>query len=330
VSATLTHVSLFTGIGGLDLAAEAVGFETVLQVEREPYALKILERHWPEVPRITDVRDVHADSVTGPVTVVSGGFPCQPFSAAGKRRGAEDDRYLWPELLRIVEELRPTWVIGENVSGLLSIDGGMEIERMLASLEARDYEIVGVLHYPAAGVGAPHKRDRVFIVATLSDSIQAIGGSRPRGRGVRQGYQVMADRPSLRWREGDAISGGVREGAGATRERRRPSDGGCGQDVADAKKPRLERWSERRDAGQEQPGLGEGGRAVSGNRRTESIMGRMADGLPDWMDGEPAGIPRVATGVKNRGGRLKALGNAVVPAQAYPIFAAIAHTEATE
>jgi len=96
----MTHASLFTGIGGLDLAAEAAGFETVLQVEREPYALKILERHWPEVPRITDVRNVHADSVTGPITVVSGGFPCQPFSAAGKRRGADDDRYLWPELLR--------------------------------------------------------------------------------------------------------------------------------------------------------------------------------------------------------------------------------------
>ena len=122
----MTHVSLFTGIGGLDLAAEWAGFRTVLQVEREPFALDVLAKHWPDVPRITDVREVHADERWSEPTVVSGGFPCQPFSSAGQRRGAGDDRYLWPELLRIVEELRPAWVIGENVSGLLSIDEGMD------------------------------------------------------------------------------------------------------------------------------------------------------------------------------------------------------------
>ncbi len=334
----LTHVSLFTGIGGLDLAAEAAGFETVLQVEREPYALKILERHWPEVPRITDVRDVHADSVTGPVTVVSGGFPCQPFSAAGKRRGTDDDRYLWPELLRIVDELQPAWVVGENVSGLLSIDGGLEIERMLTSLEARDYEIVGVLHYPAASVGAYHKRDRVFIVANTQRATipkkpdwwkKRKHQDRPEIRPLDSaGGKAMANAEIRGRREGHPHSGGAREGAGATRERRRPSDSGCGQDVADAKNSGDVRRNGKLGATEKEHhdrrGAEDGCREW---RPTESIMGGMADGLPDWMDKEPAGVPRVATGIKDRAARLKTLGNAVVPAQAYPIFASIAHAE---
>lgn len=296
----MTHVSLFTGIGGLDLAAESAGFETVLQVERDPYALRVLEKHWPDVPRITDVREVTSESVNGHVTVVSGGFPCQPFSAAGKRRGADDDRYLWPELLRIVEELRPSWVVGENVSGLLSIDGGMEIDRMLAALEARDYT-PWVLNYPAAGVGAPHKRDRVFIVAHAT-SLGYGGGSN--GDAERSSREVQT------------------KGSRTTKEL---------SILADADTTRLQRRQETGNfsciwaRGNEH--IKRRGDDTRPTRRTEPGMGGMAHGLPDWMDGEPTGIPRVATGVKDRTARLKALGNAVVPAQAYPIFAAIAETE---
>lgn len=161
---TLSHVSLFSGIGGMDLAAEAAGFETKLQVESSPFPLSILERHWPDVPRITDVREVVYDERWSKPTVVSGGFPCQPFSVAGKRAGTEDDRYLWPEMLRVIRELQPSWIVGENVHGLLSIDGGLEIERIMASLEAEAYS-PWILNYPAAGVGAHHRRYRVFIVA---------------------------------------------------------------------------------------------------------------------------------------------------------------------
>ena len=296
VQRAVTHVSLFTGIGGLDLAAEAAGIDTVLQVEREPYALRILERHWPEVPRITDVRDVTRSSIDGPVTVVSGGFPCQPFSSAGKRRGADDDRYLWPELLRIVDELRPAWVIGENVSGLLSIDDGMEIERMLTALEARDYA-VRVLHYPAAGVGAYHKRDRVFIVANR--------------KGIKRNERFNShSNESVR-------KSGIRNEVKTS-----------GHDVADAEDCGNVRRNGELGTAQEEHHDRRGSENGSGERRTtQSRLGRVAHGLPDWLDGEPTHVPRVATGVKDRAARLKTLGNAVVPAQAYPIFASIAHAE---
>lgn len=161
----MTHLSLFTGIGGIDIAAEWAGFESVGQVEFADYPTKILEKHWPNMPRWRDIRTLTKESFyerTGlrTVDVVSGGFPCQPFSVAGKQEGERDDRYLWPEMLRIVRELTPSWVIGENVPGIINIAGRTVCE----NLERAGYAVT-IFNFEAAAVGAPHRRSRVFFVA---------------------------------------------------------------------------------------------------------------------------------------------------------------------
>jgi DNA (cytosine-5)-methyltransferase 1 len=174
VSRKLTHLSLFTGIGGIDLAAEWAGFETAGQCEWADYPTRVLEKHWPNVPRWRDIRTLTGDDFyarTGMRTVdlVSGGFPCQPFSSAGKRRGKEDDRYLWPEMCRVIEELKPNWVIGENVANAVR----MVADEIMHDLEAIHYT-GGIFIVPAYSAGAWYKGDRAFIVAASNNGSAAV------------------------------------------------------------------------------------------------------------------------------------------------------------
>lgn len=193
----LTHLSLFSGIGGLDLAAEWAGIETVGQCEWAEYPTKVLEKHWPYVPRWKDIQTLTGENFyerTGrrTVDIISGGFPCQPFSVAGKQRGKEDDRYLWPEMVRVIKELRPTWVVGENVAGIVR----MALHDILSELEACGYRTRTLL-IPACAVGARHRRYRVAIVGYSEhnglSSTEIAGGTQKTGGGQQKGKKEAGE-----------------------------------------------------------------------------------------------------------------------------------------
>mgnify|MGYP003143941692 CR=1 FL=1 len=176
----MTHGSLFSGIGGFDLAAQWMGWENVFHVERDPFCRQVLSHHFPKSQSFDDVKTFDATHFCGRVSVISGGFPCQPFSAAGKRAGTSDDRYLWPEMFRIIREACPTYVVAENVRGLISWNEGMVLDTVCADLEGEGYEVFPVV-LPAASVNAPHRRDRIWIVAYANDKRGACGHRQVQG-----------------------------------------------------------------------------------------------------------------------------------------------------
>ncbi len=174
----------------------------VWQVELDPYATRVLEKHWPHVRRYRDVRQCGAYNLE-PVDLICGGFPCQPHSAAGKRRGADDDRNLWPEMRRIVSELKPTWVVGENVDNIVSI----YLDVVCADLEAEGYE-VGTVVFPAVAIGAPHIRQRAWILAYASRHRQSGGSVSVRARGPREAKAYpVGDGPALADAQGERREG---------------------------------------------------------------------------------------------------------------------------
>ena len=195
---SLTHLSLFSGIGGLDLAAEWAGIQTIGQCEWAEYQTKVLERHWPDVPRWRDIKTLTQESFyerTGrrTVDIISGGFPCQPFSVAGKQRGKADDRYLWPEMVRVIKELRPTWVVGENVAGIVRL----ALPDILSELEACGYRTRTFL-IPACAIGARHRRYRVAIVGYsehngLSSSEEISRSTQKTCRGQQKGKKETGE-----------------------------------------------------------------------------------------------------------------------------------------
>lgn len=176
----MTHGSLFSGIGGFDLAAEWMGWENVFHCEFNPWCRRVLHHYWPNAEAYADIKETDFTGWRGAVDVLSGGFPCQPYSTAGKRLGKEDDRHLWPEMLRAIREIAPRWVVGENVRGLVNWNGGLVFDEVQSDLEAAGYEVLPFL-LPASGVGAPHQRYRIWFVAHAN-------GQRLEGR-LRQNRQ---------------------------------------------------------------------------------------------------------------------------------------------
>lgn len=160
----IRHGSLFSGIGGFDLAAEWMGWENVFHCEWMPFPRKVLNHYWPNSISYEDITKTDFSIHRGSIDILTGGFPCQPYSSAGKRLGKEDERHLWPHMLRAIREIEPTFVVGENVRGLTNWNGGMVFEEVCSELENCGYEVQPLL-LPACAVGAPHRRDRVWFIA---------------------------------------------------------------------------------------------------------------------------------------------------------------------
>jgi DNA (cytosine-5)-methyltransferase 1 len=160
----MKHGSLFSGIGGFDLAAEWMGWENVFHCEWNPFGQKVLKHHFPNSISYNDITKTDFSIHRGNIDIVTGGFPCQPYSTAGLRKGKADERHLFPEMLRAIKEIQPTWVIGENVRGLVSWEGGLVFHEVCNDLEREGYEVQPFL-IPAASVNAPHKRERIWFVA---------------------------------------------------------------------------------------------------------------------------------------------------------------------
>ena len=197
----MTHASVFSGIGGPEVAAAMLGWQNLFHCEINPFGRQVLDYWFPDSKSYEDITKTDFREWRGKIDILTGGFPCQPFSYAGKRGGREDERYLWPEMLRVIDEVRPTWVVGENVAGITTmVEGGVltpmgcdttlfgegdglhryelrqrfTIERICRDLEGLGYSVQPVL-IPAAAVGAPHRRDRVFILAHASDADHRVG-----------------------------------------------------------------------------------------------------------------------------------------------------------
>ena len=287
--AGLNGLSLFSGIGGIDLAFTWAGGHILAFCEIDKYCQKVLRKHWPDVPIFPDIHEINREviknaGISQTIDIIYGGFPCQPFSVAGNKKGKDDTRYLWPEFSRVVREIRPSWVVGENVPGILSIAA----DTVCTDLEREGYE-VGIWDYEAASVGAKHRRERIFFVANAGRALrQRISEE----RNVREAYEertaIAAERP----------------------------------DSAPVPDTYSERCEEQR-----QSVKGEQAFAVaerSSGRELEPELCGGFDGLSDFLDGS---LSMIATGIPNRTNRLKALGNAVVPQQIYPIFRAIMECE---
>ena len=160
----MRHGSLFSGIGGFELAAEWMGWENTFHCEFNEFGSKVLSHYWPESKHYGDITKSDFSEFRDRIDILTGGFPCQPYSAAGKRKGKDDARHLWPEMLRVIREVRPRYIVGENVYGLVTWNGGLVFDEVCSDLEAEGYAVWPIV-IPAAAVGAPHRRDRVWFVA---------------------------------------------------------------------------------------------------------------------------------------------------------------------
>jgi len=321
----MTHASLFSGIGGFDLAAHWAGIENVFACEIDDFCRRVLAKRFPETTLYKDIKETKFEQYCGTVDIISGGFPCQPFSVAGKRAGTEDNRYLWGEMLRVVREVKPTWVIAENVRGLTNITGGSTFETVCNDLEVSGYEVQPFI-IPALSVGAPHRRERVWIVAHATTD-RRIASKHECGN-ISEQISKAPEREfsgAIRLFDGNPAHSNSR-GLERTEKERGQSeyvmrgDFGVTRSITHPDSERLDRsiGKESTDCALHR------GRQDWSEKWIEALtrIYGMDDGLPGGMDGLEQRYKD-----RSRKFRIKAMGNAIVPQIAYQIFTAIKGAE---
>ena len=344
----MTHASLFSGIGGPEVAASMMGWRNAFHCEINPFGRAVLDYWFPESKSYEDITKTDFREWRGKIDILTGGFPCQPFSYAGKRGGADDNRYLWPQMLRAIDEIRPTWVVGENVAGLATmVEGGVladlgheatlfgevdgvhrfglrstfTIERICRDLENHGYTVQPML-IPAAACGAPHRRDRIFILAHIADTyrrddLRTAGEDEGTGRAQR-----LQERDEVRVaREPSAVRS---DGAGI--------DTCVFRGLADTYRERLETY--RKQRGVDAKGWQSTGRPAGEPSNDAWAEGAWWDNFPTVPavhrrnDGLSFGMDRASIPFERwRTEALKSHGNAIVPQVMYRIFQGIAAAE---
>ncbi len=278
-------LDLFSGIGGFSLAASWTGcIETVAFCEIDPFCQKILKKHWPDVPVYSDITKLKGEDFEK-IDIITGGFPCQPFSLAGKRKGTADDRHLWPEMLRIISEVKPTWVIAENVYGLLSQQEGVVFENCCLDLENQGYEVQPFI-IPACAINAPHRRDRVWIVAYRKDASDTISYGQSTTKSTSRNIECVM---------GEAFS----------KDKRRKKK--TNEKIPGTNKPNANRsigknWNER---------------WIEVAQRLCKLDDGLSTGLVGYLDMTNEHLQKRN---EDRTKKLKALGNAIVPQVVYQIM----------
>ena len=326
---------MFSGIGGFDLAAQWMGWDNVFHCEKDEFCQQVLKHHFPNSHAHDDITRFDATQYMGRVDILTGGFPCQPYSNAGKRLGKDDDRHLWPQMLRVIREVQPSYVVGENVSGLVSWNDGLVFEEVQTDLENEGYEVQAYI-LPACGVDAPHRRDRVWFVAHRDEPNEGEDGG-----GVQRASK------EIRGREESVVLGSPGcDGDATDTQRIRLEHGKKARDVrglqekesgrgcestnapeAIGDKPNVTDTQVSRGAGERFEGQGQ----VQLDGRSGKNMEAAWENFPTFSPvcGGDDGLPRVLDGItfpKWRRESIKAYGNAIVPQVALQIFQAIEST----
>jgi DNA (cytosine-5)-methyltransferase 1 len=340
-------LDLFAGIGGFSLAGEAMGWETAAFVEWDNYCKKVLKKNYSNTPIYGDIRKFKYEKEKqkiGPIDIICGGFPCQPFSTAGKRKGTKDDRYLWPEMLRVIREVKPAWVVGENVPGIISMDGGKVLEKICLDLESEGYAVQPFI-IPALAVGAWHRRNRIWIIAhnegeRFNEKRENI--NRPTQRIAGGDMQPLTNTNS--------IKRGQRErGAECKTQNDGPDNSRINSNIISQQNIRQHKeglfnqsaGSNQTNTNIDSQGLPEyvRGQLKSFSEKNESPQGCKHCGISSARKWWEIGWTKVATWLcrshdglspwvhRHRTNRLKALGNSVVPQVVYEIFKIIEEYE---